>query len=840
MSQINIDKIREDLKKTIVKEKPISHELETSFLEYAMSVIVSRALPDAKDGFKPVHRRILYAAYGLGMTSDKPYKKSARLVGEVIGKYHPHGDTAVYEAMVRLAQDFSMRYPLIDGHGNFGSVDGDSPAAMRYTEARMSKLADTMLDDIDKDTVDFVDNYDGSEKEPVILPALFPNMLGNGTSGIAVGMATNIPPHNLNELVAAIKLIANNHEVTIEEIEQVLKGPDFPTAAEIIGVGGIHDYFHTGRGSITIRAKGEYITHENGKSTIIFKEIPYMVNKADLISRIVDLVKNEHIEGIADLKDESSREGIRIVIETKKDVVPEVLMNQLYKNTSLQVNFSVNMLALVDGEPKLLNIKQALEVYLEHQIHVLIRKTRFDLKKAQEREHILQGLHIATNNIDAIIKIIREADDTPTAQNILMQQFNLSEIQSKAILDMRLKTLSSIERTRIEEELKQLAAKITELNNILGDEHKQTDIVVNNLDQLAKSFGDERKTTIQAGICADIEDEDLIPVEDIVITLSSKGYLKRLPIDTYRVQRRGGVGVIGLQTNKDDDVDQLITASTHTDILMLTDYGKVYRVRGHKIPIGSRQSKGIPAINIINIAKDEHVLSILPIDKYDEGCLFFTTKKGIVKKTKLSEFERINNNGKIAICLKEGDRLFKVLKLNEQEEIYIGASNGKLVRFNSCQIRPMGRTAAGVRGIRLNEKDEVIGVSTSGCGNLILSIGTKGVGKLTPVDQYRLTKRNAGGVTTLKITPKTGKLVYIGAVNGNEDALMITSRCKIIRFSLSELNQIGRSTSGVKLMDVDEGEKIQSVSIFTHKENDEANDQQDSSEPAIDDQTINN
>ncbi len=820
----NIEKIRESLTKTIVKDRPIVKELQTSFLDYAMSVIVARAIPDARDGFKPVHRRVLYAAYGLGMTSDKAYKKSARLVGEVIGKYHPHGDTAAYETAVRMAQDFSMRYLLIDGHGNFGSIDGDGAAAMRYTECRLSKLADTIMNDIDKNTVDFTDNYDGSEKEPVVLPALFPNLLANGSSGIAVGMATNIPPHNLNELVAAIKLIAAKPDTTIEEIKQVLTGPDFPTGAEIIGAKGIDDYFNTGRGSITIRAKGTYTTESNGKSTIIFTEIPYMVNKTTLIEKIVDLVKTMQIEGIADLRDETNREGIRIVVETKKDVVPEVLMNQLYKATPLQTNFAVNMLALYKNEPKLLNIKQALEIYLEHQIEVLTRKTEFNLKKATEREHILEGLHTATGNIERVIEIIRKADDNNAALTQLMTEFKLSEIQSKAILEMKLRSLSGIERKKIEQELEELKARIIDLKDILARYERKIEIINANLDELVRKFGDKRKTTIAFDASSEIDDEDLIPVEDIIITMSNRGYFKRVPIDTYRAQKRGGVGVIGLQTHNDDNVQKIIAASTHTDILFFTDFGKVYRLRGYQIPKGVRTSKGIPAINLIGIEKNEKVLTILPIDNYENGSLFFATVNGIVKKTSLNEYARIQSNGKIAITLKEGDKLFNVIYVNDNDEIYLAGSNGNLARFLSNQVRTMGRQAAGVHGMKLDPKEYIVGLSSSQSGNKILSVGAKGVGKLTPVEEYRLTKRNAKGVKTLKVNQKTGKLVYTGAVIGDEDALMITSAGKIIRFSLSQVNTIGRSTSGVKLMDVEENEKIQSVTLFTPSETEESSD----------------
>ncbi|MDR1991399.1 MAG: DNA topoisomerase (ATP-hydrolyzing) subunit A [Mycoplasmataceae bacterium] len=811
---LTVEGIRETLKQTKLNDRAIVKELETSFLEYAMSVIVARALPDARDGFKPVHRRVLYAAYALGMTSDKPHKKSARLVGEVIGKYHPHGDTAAYDTMARMAQDFSMRYPLIDGHGNFGSIGGDSPAAMRYTEARLSKLADTMMTDIEKNTVDFVDNYDGSEREPSVLPAAFPNMLANGSSGIAVGMATNIPPHNLTELAEAIKLIAHNPQCTIGEIKMVLKGPDFPTGAEIIGGSGIDDYFNTGKGSVTLRSKYSYKILSNGKSLITITEIPYMVTTENLENKITELVNSGAIDGIANLGGGPTRNGLRFIIETKKDVVPEVLMNQLFKATQLQTNFSVNMLALVGGEPKILNIKEALQIYIDHQVNVLTRRVNYDLKKTKEREHILEGLHISVSHIDEVIQTIRRSKNNEETIQNLISQFKLTEIQAKAVSDMRLGALNNLGIQKIEDELAQLKQLIIDLTAILNNYDRKIAIIEEELNKLVKRFGDDRKTTIDISAVADIDDEDLIPVEDVIVTMSSRGYLKRLPIDTYRVQKRGGVGVIGLQTHDDDDVEKIIATSTHTDLLFFTDAGKVYRMRGHQVPRGSRQAKGIPAINIINIEKGEKILSILSVDDYQNAALFFATLKGITKKTNLAEFERINRSGKIAISLKESDKLFKVIKVRASQEIYIGASNGNMVRFNEDQVRSMGRNAAGVHGIKLDAKDVVVGLSNSADGNLIFSVGAKGIGKLTPVEEYRLTKRHAKGVRTLKVTPKTGKLIYVGAVKGDEDALMITSTGKVIRFSLTTLRQIGRSTSGVKLMNVEENEKIQSITIF--------------------------
>ncbi|WPL39582.1 DNA topoisomerase (ATP-hydrolyzing) subunit A [Malacoplasma iowae] len=830
MSTNNIDKIKENLSKTKVYEQPISKEIETSFMDYAMSVIVSRALPDVRDGFKPVHRRVLYAAYNLGMTHDKPHKKSARLVGEVIGKFHPHGDSAVYETMVRMAQDFSMRYLLVDGHGNFGSIDGDSAAAMRYTEARLSKISNEMLKNIEKDTIDFIDNYDGSEQEPSVLPALFPNLLANGTSGIAVGMATNIPPHNLSEIIDAVLLLAKNKDVSVSEIRQVLKGPDFPTKAEIVGEQGIISYFETGRGSVTIRSKVDIVRKDTGKSTIIVKEIPYMVNKSNLIEKIVELVRSEAIDGIADLRDESSREGIRIIIETKKDVVPEVLLNKLFKMTPLQTNFSVNMLAIVDGEPKLLNIKEVLQQYLRHQVNVLVRKTKFELKKAKEREHILEGLSIAVNNIDAVIKIIRNAKDNEDAEKQLITKYKLSKIQSKAILDMRLRSLSSLERHKIEDELKEIKKTIIELEGILKSSDKQISIISNELTELKKSFGDERKTEILYGASASIDDEDLIPQEDVVISMSANNYLKRIPIDTYRLQRRGGVGVKGVNTYNDDTVDDIITTTTHTDLLFFTDTGKVYRIRAHEVPVGTRQAKGVPAVNLINIEKNEKILVMLRIDDYSKGFLFLATVNGIVKRTSLSEYNSIRSNGKIAITLREGDKLLSAFVTRGKDEIYLGASNGLLARFNEQDVRIMGRTASGVKGINIqvkavgrgkNKVDTsivVVGASCSQKGDLILSIGEKGLGKISEAENYRLTRRGSKGVVTLKQNDRTGKMVFSSAVKGDEDILIVTSSGKIIRTSLSKLRIIGRSTSGVTLVKLQPNEKIVSAALFRPEE----------------------
>lgn len=809
------EQARAALQQTTIKDVSLTSELESSFMVYAMSVIVARALPDARDGMKPVHRRVLYGAYAGGMTYDKPHKKSARIVGEIMGKYHPHGDGAIYDTMVRMAQDFSLRYTLIDGHGNFGSIDGDGAAAMRYTEARLSKIAGEMLRYIDRDTVDFTDNYDASELEPTVLPALFPNLLANGASGIAVGMATNIPPHNLGELIDGIKMLIKNRDATPEELRTVIHGPDFPTAGEILGERGIADYFATGRGSVPVRSRAEIEELHKGRFAIIVTEIPYMVNKAALVEKIALLVKSGQIEGIADLRDESSREGIRIVIEVKKDAVPEVLLNQLYKTTQLQTNFSVNMLSLVNGQPRLINICEALRVYLDHQIQVLTRKTEYDLNKAQERSHILSGLVIATKNIDAVIKIIREAPDNVTAQQTLSTTFSLSEAQAKAILEMRLRNLSGLERQKLENELSELQAQIKHLSDVLNNEDLKLQIIEQQLDEIKKQFADERRTQIIPGIAGDIKDEDLIPVDDVVITMSSNGYLKRIPAATYRAQHRGGVGVRAMNVHEDDDVARLLVCSTHSDLLFFTDKGRVYRSRAHQVPAGSRQAKGIPAQNIVDIQKGEKVCALLSVADYSSGYLFFCTTKGRVKKTPANAFARIMRSGKIAIKLPANDSLFSVIHINDGDEIYLGASNGLMARFEEKRVRAMGRFAAGVIGMRFKSADtNIIGLSSSASGSLVLSVGENGVGKLTDRNLYRLTSRGGKGVVTLKINAKTGKAVATTIVAGDEDLLMISSRGNIVRTNLSEVSQYGRNTAGVKLIQLEGREKLQSLTVF--------------------------
>ena len=812
--RLSTEDIKEQLEGSTVYELPITNELENSFMAYAMSVIVARALPDIRDGFKPVHRRILYAAYGLGMFADRPYKKSARLVGEVIGKYHPHGDSAVYQTMVRMAQDFSMRYLLIDGHGNFGSVDGDSPAAMRYTEARLSKISGDILSDLDKDTVDFVENYDGNELEPVVLPASFPNLLANGINGIAVGMATNMPPHNLVEICSAIKLVMVNKNPSTEDFLEVIKGPDFPTAGQILGQKGIIDYFNTGRGSVTVRSKSHLEELNNGKQAIVVTEIPYMVNKTALIEKIVDLVKTEDLKDITDLRDESSRDGIRIVIELKRDVIPEIILNKLYKSTQLQVNFSVNNLALVKGQPKILTLKKMIDYYLEHQHDVIIRKARYELQKAEERAHIVEGLIKVISDIDEAIRIIKNSEDVEAASVALMDYFKLSPVQAKAVLEMRLRALTNLEHQKLENELAQLRKQIEELKIIIESEARRNEIITEKLDYFIEKYGDERRTEILEGVSGVVDDESLIPQEDILITMSSNGWFKRVPVDTYKLQNRGGVGIVGAKTHEDDSVNKIIISNTHADLLFFTDKGKVYRIRGYEVPAGSRTSKGIPAHNFLNIEKNEKVLTVITTNQYDNGALLFITKKGTIKRTSLKEFNSIFAKGKIAITLNEGDELFNVHITGGNEEVYIGASNGNVVRFNENDVRVMGRTAAGVKGINLKDDEYVVGTGVSSEGDYVLSIGENGVGKLTDSSAYRLTKRGSKGVTTLKVSEKTGPLSSIQVINLNDEILLIANTGNIIRLKADQISIISRNTGGVKLMNLDKKEKVVSVAIF--------------------------
>lgn len=794
----------------------VSQEMRKSFLEYAMSVIVSRALPDARDGLKPVHRRILYSMSELGVTSTDPFKKSARIVGDVLGKYHPHGDSAIYESMVRMAQDFSLRYPLIDGHGNFGSIDGDEAAAMRYTEARMSKIANEMIDGLKKNTVDFIPNYDGSEQEPVVLPSRFPNLLISGSVGIAVGMATTIPPHNLGEVIDGVIALARNPEITIEELMQYVKGPDFPTGATILGRKGIVDAYTTGRGSIITRSKTHIELLKNGKSRIIVTEIPYETKKPAMIEKIANLIKEKRIDGIVDLRDETSHKGIRVVIELRKNVVPEVLLNQLFKLTNLQTNYSANMIALVDNEPKLLNLKDALNVYLKHQINVVTRRTQFDLDKANARAHILEGLKIAISNIDDIIKIIRNSKTDNEAQEKMMNQFSLSNKQAKAITEMRLGRLTGLAIEKMNEELNELNVMIKEFTEILANHGKLIQLIIDELQVIKDKYGDERRTEIDLNNFGDISDEDLIPEKNILITMSAKGYVKRIPLIEYRVQKRGGVGSSTQTTYSDDDVAKIISTTTHTDLLIFTSYGKVYRLRAHQIPEMSKQAKGIPFLNLIQIEKEERVVSMLTTNTYnDDEFLVTVTKSGIVKRTPIAQYQRINRNGKIALSMREGDELVKAMKVKSHDEIIIGASNGKVVRFSVDQVRPMSRTATGVTGMRFDNpnKEFIIGASNTSDGNVVLSIGSNGFGKKTSLEDYRQTKRGAKGVKSINVE-KSGALVYVGLVRGNEDIMVVTNKGIAIRTSLETVADSSRSTKGVRVIQIKDNSKIQSIAVL--------------------------
>jgi DNA gyrase subunit A len=801
-----------------VKLINISKEVRTSFLDYAMSVIVSRALPDVRDGLKPVHRRIIYAMNEQGFTHDKPHKKSARIVGDVMAKYHPHGDLAIYDSMVRLAQEFSTRYMMIDGHGNFGSIDGDGAAAMRYTETRMSKIAQEMVRDINKDTIKFVPNYDGEEQEPEVLPARIPNLLINGSTGIAVGMATNIPPHNLGEVIDGILALIDNPEIEVVELmNNYIQGPDFPTSALILGKSGIKKAYETGNGSVVIRSKTEIEDMDNGKRRIIVTEIPYQVNKSNMIEKIADLVKNKIIDGITDIRDESNREGIRVVIELRKDIIPEVLLNQLYKYSQLQTSFSINMLALVNGEPKVLPLKDMLRHYVDHQVDVITRKTKFDLEKAKEREHILQGLKIAQRNIDEIIKTIKASKDNEMAQTQLMSLYQLSERQAKAVLEMRLRQLVAMEQDKIELEITELNRLINEYNEILSNPDVLMNVIKVDLKDIKTRYADARRTSFSNDSSL-IEDEELIPVEDIIITLTSNGYIKRLNSDTYRTQNRGGRGIKGITTNEDDVVDNILVTSTHTDILFFTNYGKVYRLRGHQIPEYTRQGKGLPVINLLQTEKDEKVRAMISVAEYkDENTLIFITNNGVVKRVSVKEFENIRQNGKIAVTLRDGDQLFDVKLTTGAEEIYIASSLGKVVRFNEQDVRVMGRSAAGVNGINTNG-GMVVGATTSAEGKFILAITKKGYGKMSEREEYRLTSRGGKGVITVNVTDKNGVLVAMRAVNGDEDLLVTTNKGTIIRLPLTQVKVAGRNTQGVRLIRLDEDQEVSSVAAVPHIE----------------------
>lgn len=790
-----------------IKDVDLSKVMRTSFLDYAMSVIVARALPDVRDGLKPVHRRILYGMNELGVTPDKPYKKSARIVGDVMGKFHPHGDSAIYESMVRMAQDFSYRYMLVDGHGNFGSVDGDGAAAMRYTEARMSKITLEMLRDINKDTIDFQPNYDGTEREPVVLPARFPNLLVNGATGIAVGMTTNIPPHNLGEVISGIHMLMKNPDVTTADLMEAIPGPDFPTGAIVMGKSGIRKAYETGKGTVTLRAKVEIDEQANGKQQIVVHELPYMVNKARLIERIAELAREKKIEGITDVKDESDREGMRVTIDVRRDVSASVVLNNLYKLTLMQTTFGFNMLAIVNGTPKILSLKQILQYYLKHQEEVIRRRTEFELKKAKARAHILEGLRIALDHIDAIINIIRGSQSPDVAKDKLMNEYQLSDKQAQAILDMRLVRLTGLERDKVENEYSKTMAAIADYEDILAKPERIDKIIYEELLEIQEKFGDERRTELMVGEVLSIEDEDLIEEENVVVTLTHNGYIKRLPTSDFKAQNRGGRGVQGMGVHDDDFIEHLLTTSTHDELLFFTNVGKVYRMKAYEIPEYGRTAKGIPVINLLDISANEKIQTVIniPADKVQtdkEMYLFFITRQGTVKRTSVNEFGNIRKNGLKAITLREGDELINVLATDDSKNIIIGTHQGYAVSFDEKDIRSMGRSAAGVRGIRLRDNDYVIGSAILEPESKVFVISENGYGKQTAASEYPIKGRGGKGIKTTNITEKNGPLAGLTTVNGDEDIMVITDKGVMIRFKISDVSETGRATLGVRLINL--------------------------------------
>ncbi|MBP2002367.1 DNA gyrase subunit A [Paenibacillus shirakamiensis] len=793
-----------------IVDRDIGVEMRESFMDYAMSIIVSRALPDVRDGLKPVHRRILFAMSELGMSPDKPYKKSARIVGEVIGKYHPHGDSAVYESMVRMAQDFAMRNMLVDGHGNFGSIDGDMAAAMRYTEARLSKLAMEMLRDINKETIDFIPNYDGEEHEPVVLPARYPNLLVNGVTGIAVGMATNIPPHNLGEVIDGVQALIKNPEITSLELMDYISGPDFPTAGFILGRSGIRQAYTTGRGSVTMRANA-VIEENNNKARIIVHEIPYQVNKARLVEKIAELVREKRIEGITDLRDESDRNGMRIVIELRRDVNPNVVLNNLYKHTAMQSTFGINMLAIVNKEPKVLTLREVLHHYLDHQIEVIRRRTEFDLKKAQARAHILEGLRIALDHLDEVIKLIRGSQTAEIAREGLIERFGLSFEQAQAILEMRLQRLTGLEREKIEAEYNELLKRIAEFQEILANESLVLEIISTELQEVRDKFADERRTVITVGE-ESILDEDLIPREEVIITITHTGYIKRLPVTTYRSQKRGGRGVIGMDTKDSDFVEHLFVTNSHHYLMFFTDKGKAYRIKAYEIPELGRTARGTPIINLIQIEQGETVNAVIPVEKFEEDkYLFFATRQGIVKKTPLDDYINIRKGGLIAINLREDDDLIEVKLTHGNQELIMGTAQGMSIRFPESDVRSMGRSATGVKGISLDSGDTLIGMDIVDPDQDVLIVTTKGYGKRTPIGEYRTQNRGGKGIKTINVTDKNGQVVSLKVVKDEEDLMIITSSGTLIRTSMAGISTMGRNTQGVKLINTRDEDSVGTV-----------------------------
>lgn len=811
-----------------LRNKNIVDEMNNSFLDYAMSVIVARALPDVRDGMKPVHRRILYAMSEIGNYADKPYKKSARIVGDVIGKYHPHGDTAVYETMVRMAQDFSYRDMLVDGHGNFGSLDGDGAAAMRYTEARMSKIAMEMLRDIGKGTIDYQDNYDATEKEPVVLPGKFPNLLVNGTSGIAVGMSTNIPPHNLAEVIDGCIAYMKNEDITIRELMDYIKGPDFPLGAQILGVQGIAKAYETGNGSIKVRGKYDIIYDKADKATIIFTEIPFQVNKANLMEKIAENVKNKRIEGISDLRDESDRDGIRIVIELRRGVTPEVIVNNLFKYTQLESNFPTNMLALVGGEPKVLNLKEIIKYFIKHQIEVIERRTKFDLDKAKARIHILEGLQIAVNNIDEVIRIIRSSENAESARKALEEKYELTEIQSKAILEMRLQKLTGLEIDKLIAEISELKNIILDLEDILANPERVKQIIETELIDIRDRFGSPRRSEILFNyVDNNLDYEDLIEEEEVIITLTNSGYIKRMKTDEYRLQNRGGKGLKGIAVNDEDRVEHIISLSTHSDVLFFTDTGKVYRTRAHRIPEYSRTARGLPLINIIDLEQGEKIKNILSIKEYDEESLVFITKNGIGKKTELSEYKRVNKNGKKALTLRDEDEVVSVFTASETDKIIVTSKFGNATVMESSQLRNLGRTSTGVKVMSFKMDDDcIISGSVARETDYVLSISENGYGKRTRIEDYRIINRGGKGVRNMKVTEKTGAVAKTTILPHDSvdfsDLLMITEHGQTIRISSNSIPEIGRNTQGVRLMRLAEGEIVSNIELIYEVEENES------------------
>ena len=819
----------DDRQESRITNVNLGETMRKSFLEYAMSVIVARALPDVRDGLKPVQRRILYGMNELGVTPEKPYKKSARIVGDVMGKYHPHGDSSIYEGLVRMAQDFSYRYMLVDGHGNFGSVDGDGAAAMRYTEARMSKIAVEMLRDINKDTIDFQDNYDGTEKEPVVLPARFPNLLVNGATGIAVGMTTNIPPHNLSETISALHVLMDHPDATTADLMQALPGPDFPTGGVVMGKSGIRHAYETGRGTIVLRGKVDVQTEKSGRERIVITEIPYMVNKAKMVERIADLVHEKKIDGIVTLRDESDRDGMRIVIDVRRDASASVILNNLYKLTPLQTGFSFNMVAIVNGAPKVLSLKQILQYYLDHQENVIRRRTQYDLKKAKAREHILEGLRIALDHIDEIITIIRSSETGDKAKVILMDKFNLSDKQSQAILDMRLVRLTGLERDKVESEYKDVEAAIADYTDILAKPERVHQIIYDELLDIQKKFGDKRRTELLVGEVLSLEDEDLIEQEDVVITLSHNGYVKRLATSEFKTQNRGGRGIQGMNVHDDDFVEHLISTSTHDVLLFFTNKGKVYRSKGYEIPEYSRTAKGIPIINLLGVGAGEKIQTVINVHEgdNDDRYLFFVTQNGVVKRTPVKEFANIRSNGLIALNLKDQDELNNVILTSGQDNILIGTHLGYSVAFKEQDVRSMGRTATGVRGIRLRDHDYVVGSDILKPDSEVFVISEKGYGKRTAAKEYPIKGRGGKGIKTANITEKNGPLAGVTTVDGTEDILVMTDSGVMIRFNIQNVSQTGRATLGVRLMRVDDDAKVATMA----KVEPESDDPDDSSKP---------